>query len=108
MLRRASAAASQFEIITPPGCLDAVDGLFWHAGSLARRPCFPHFEPLRALVDYALDRNRGGFAAANAKRGDAALQIVGFHGVQQRHDQPRAGCADGMAERTGAAIDVEL
>ena len=30
------------------------------------------------------------------------------HLVQQRHRDPRSGAADGMAERDGTAIDVEL
>src|SRR3954452_17974991 len=54
-----------------------------------------------------LDGDGGGFAAADAQRRDAAFQIMRFQRVQQRHDQPRAGGADRMAERAGAAIDVQ-
>src|SRR5229473_8711742 len=60
------------------------------------------------LVNPALDRDRGGFAAADAECCDAALEVLRFERVQQRDDQPRAGGADRMAERAGAAIDVEL
>src|SRR5258706_15876986 len=74
---------------------------------MAEMPYLPRFRTL-CSVHHALDSDGGGFTAANAERGDAALEIVGFHGVQQCHDQPRAGGADGMAERAGAAIDVEF
>ena len=56
----------------------------------------------------ALDRDRGGFAAADAQRRDTAFQIPCFKRMQQRHDQPRAGGADGMAERAGTAVDMEF
>src|SRR5258705_11045595 len=56
----------------------------------------------------ALDRDGGGFTATDAERGDTALQTMRFEGVQQGHDQARAGRANGMAERTGAAINVEF
>src|SRR6476619_992644 len=69
-------------------------------------PNFPRFATL-ALVQDALNRDRGGFAAADAQRRDPAFEILGFERMQQRDDQPRAGGADGMAERAGAAIDVE-
>ena len=56
----------------------------------------------------ALDGDGGGFTAADAQRGDAAFQVARFQRMQQRHDQSRAGGADRMAERAGAAIDVEF
>src|ERR1700730_3389975 len=56
----------------------------------------------------ALARDGGGFTAADAERGDTALQTMRFEGVQQGHDQARAGRANGMAERTRAAINVEF
>src|ERR1700730_11367100 len=55
-----------------------------------------------------LDRDRGGFTAADAEWGDAALEVLRLERVQKRDDQPCAGGADRMAERAGAAIDVEL
>src|SRR6266850_1221316 len=55
-----------------------------------------------------LHRNCRGFATTDAQGSDAAFQILRFQRMQQRHDQPRAGGADGMAERAGAAIDVQL
>src|SRR5439155_22151258 len=108
MLRRASVAASQFEIIGPLLSLAGDVNLIWwtctscHEVSLAEMPYFPQFRTCsRTLMSDALDRDRSGFAAADAERGDTAFEILRFQGVQQRHDQPRAGCADGMAERTG-------
>src|SRR5205085_3201732 len=68
----------------------------------------PSFRDAYASVHATFDGDRGGFAAADAERGDAAPEVVGFHGVQERYDQPRAGGADGMAERAGAAVDVEF
>src|ERR1700719_4263572 len=74
---------------------------------MSKMTLFPRFLTRVSMHD-ALDRDRGGFAAADTERGDAALQIVGLQRMQQGHDQPRAGGADGMAERAGAAIDVEF
>ncbi|EAZ58424.1 hypothetical protein PA2G_01665 [Pseudomonas aeruginosa 2192] len=55
----------------------------------------------------ALDGDRGRLAAADADRRHAAFQVVLLQGVEQGHDDPRAGRADRMAQRTGAAVDVE-
>src|SRR6476620_9623074 len=60
------------------------------------------------LMHDVLDRDGGGFAATNAQRRDPAPEISRFECLQQRDDQARAGGADRMAERAGAAIDVEL
>src|SRR6185503_14685144 len=51
---------------------------------------------------------RGGFAAADAEAGDAAFQVARFERVQKRDDDARARSADRMAERAGAAMDVDL
>src|ERR1700730_11648559 len=59
-----------------------------------------------ALVNDALDGDGGGFAAADAERGDAALQVLCLQRMQQRYDQAGAGGADRMAERAGAPVDV--
>src|ERR1041385_8751925 len=55
-----------------------------------------------------LHRHGGSFAAADAERGDPALQIAALERVQQRHQDARARRADGMAERASPAIDVDL
>ena len=61
-----------------------------------------------SLVDDPLDRDRGSLTAADAERGDAAFQVVRLQRMQQRHDKPCAGGADGVAERAGAAVDIQL
>src|SRR5215212_6758085 len=63
--------------------------------------------PKNSLVNDAFHGDSSGFTTADAQRGDAALQILRFKRMQQRHDQACAGGADGMAERTGAAIDIQ-
>src|SRR5947209_19780379 len=63
---------------------------------------------IRCSLNPALHRNRGGFAAADAKGRDAALEVLRLQRVQQGHDQPSTGRADRMAERAGTTIDVEL
>ena len=49
------------------------------------------------------DGDRGGFAAADAQRGNAALQVLRLQRVQQRHDQPRAFC-----RRYGALLMLSM
>src|SRR5215471_2727699 len=113
MLRRISVAASQFEIIGPQD----ESGKIWclvdpsHPGMPATRPKWCSslilgHSPM-SMHD-ALDRNRSGFAAADAEGRHAAFQVLRLQRVQQGHDQPRAGCADGVAERAGAAVDIQL
>src|SRR5277367_1447922 len=52
------------------------------------------------------DGKRDGIASAEAEGGDAALEIAALQFVEQRDQDAGAGCADGMAEGDGAAIDV--
>src|SRR5471030_829518 len=54
------------------------------------------------------DCHGGGFAAADAQAGDAALAASFAQGADQRHQDARAGSADGMAQGAGAAVDVDL
>src|ERR1700761_6872424 len=110
MLRRARAADSQFEIIGPQKSLpDWLIYTFCHEGGMAKMPNFPRFQTDGcSLMHIALDGDRGGFTAADAECRDTALQVLRFHRMQQGHDQSRAGGADRMAERTGAAVDVEF
>ena len=54
------------------------------------------------------DRHRRGFAAADAQAGDAALAAVLAQRAEQRHQDARARGADRMAQRAGAAVDVDL
>src|SRR6185437_16077520 len=55
-----------------------------------------------------LDRHRRRFAPANAERRDAALEPPCAKRRDQRHQYARARGADRVAERAGAAIDVDL
>src|SRR5271166_3351407 len=54
------------------------------------------------------DRHRRRLAAAYAERRDAALEAAGAQRPDQRHKDARARSADRMAERAGAAVDVDL
>ena len=56
----------------------------------------------------AFQSHRGGFAAADAQARHAALQPVLAQRADQRHDDARAGGADRVAERAGAAVHVDL
>src|SRR3954463_5294487 len=51
-------------------------------------------------------RERGGFAAADAQRGDAATAAARAQRVHQRGHDACTGGTDRMAERAGAAVDV--
>ena len=61
-----------------------------------------------ALSLRQLDRHCGCFAAADAERRDAALCPARPKRGDQRHQNARARGADRMAERAGAAVDVDL
>ena len=50
----------------------------------------------------------GGFAAADAQAGDAALFAARFQRMQQRGEDAGAGCADRVTQRARAAIDVDF
>src|SRR5689334_8577365 len=56
----------------------------------------------------ALDDDGGGHAARRTHGDKAALEVPPFQFVEDRADQHRAGGADGMAQRNGAAVDVHL
>src|SRR5580700_7604601 len=113
MLRRASAAASQFEIIAPQITISKFHRSCGpaHIAMPVRRPkCRTYLisgHQLKTLMRDALDRDRSGFAAADAQRRHTALEVLRLQRMQQCHDQTCAGCPDRMAERAGAAIDVE-
>src|SRR5690606_4105794 len=56
----------------------------------------------------ALDRHRSRFAAADAQRGYALLQVVLPHGIDERRDDPRTRRTDRMAERARTTVNVHL
>jgi hypothetical protein len=59
------------------------------------------------LMNDALDRNSGGFTAADAERGDTALQALRFEGMQQGHDEARACGANGDHHQQGLRLRHE-
>src|SRR6185437_8288281 len=56
----------------------------------------------------ALDDGGDALADADAHRRQAVAPAAPLQLVEQRRHQPRAGAAEWMAERDGAAIDVDL
>src|SRR4051794_9159594 len=56
----------------------------------------------------ACDAHRDAHAAADAQRGEALLGVALLHLVQQGHQHARAGCADRMADRDCAAVNIDL
>ena len=76
--------------------------------------CVIH-EILRGNLSYAKSKFLNAFdgegdcvAAAETQGGDATLQVAALQFVKQRDEDARAGCADGMAERDGAAVYVHF
>ena len=57
---------------------------------------------------HPFDGERDAVAAAEAERRDAALQVAPLQRVEQRRQHARAARADRVAERDGAAVDVDL
>src|SRR5436305_2381149 len=68
----------------------------------------PSFSDVYVRMSDALHGDRRGFAAADAERRDAALEVLRLERMQQRHDQTCAGGPDRMAECAGTAVDVQL
>src|SRR4029077_20646767 len=56
----------------------------------------------------ALDGKGHGVASAEAERGDAALEVAALQYVEQRDEDARSRCANGVTESDRAAIDVDL
>src|SRR5512137_1520310 len=73
--------------------------------------------PLKALPVYvacertsrlSLDHHRYRVSPAEAERRDAALGVLGPHGVYERRQNPCATGANRMAEGDRTAVDIEL
>jgi hypothetical protein len=61
------------------------------------------------VVPYSTSkRHSGGFAATDAQRGHAFCQATGLERVDERDHDAGTGCANGVAQRTGTAVDVHL
>src|SRR5208282_3028520 len=73
-----------------------------------RRRTIALSHPSSDIRPLSLHAHRNTHAAANAQRGEPLLGVALLHLVKQRHQNARAGRADRMAERDGAAIDVDL
>src|SRR6476661_2349437 len=52
------------------------------------------------------DAERDAHAAADAESGEALLGAAALHFMQQRREHARAGRADRVTDRDGAAVDV--
>src|SRR3990172_2945842 len=73
------------------------------AGTCTRSPMV---SPVASIETF--ERHRRGLAAADAERGNAAALVVRLERGQERHHDARAGRADRVPERGGAAVDVDL
>src|SRR3546814_7337390 len=61
-----------------------------------------------AAASVALDAHGAAHAAADAERGERLLRVAALHLVKEGHEDAGARGADRMAERDGAAVDVDL
>src|SRR5664279_6296794 len=61
-----------------------------------------------AALLVACDAHRDAHPTADAQRGEALLGVALLHFVNQRRQDARAGGPDGVTDRDGAAIDVDL
>ena len=60
-----------------------------------------------SLGSVTLHRQRNAHAAANAQRRHAAPRLAAHHLVEECHQDARAGRPDRVAQRDGAAIDID-
>ena len=74
----------------------------------AARQIYPQLFRLLTFARSVFDDKGHAHAAADAECGQAAVRVALEHLVQKRDDDARAGAADGVAERDGSAVDVEL
>src|SRR5579872_4132742 len=61
-----------------------------------------------AVISEQLDGDCGGFASSDAQTRNAALQTALSQRMQQGHENARTRRTDGMAERAGPAIHIDL
>ena len=62
---------------------------------------------MQLLCD-VLQRKRHSQAAADAEGGHSSFRVALEHLVQKRDRDSRAGAADGMADRDGSAVYIDL
>src|SRR5450830_950725 len=92
----------------------------WRAVAITRHPAarywrtssrpMPREAPMMSAVGISgqLDADGRRFAAADAQRRHAALAAAVLQRAQQRDDDARAGGADRVAQRAGAAVHIDL
>src|ERR1043165_855276 len=68
----------------------------------------PSRPPAGVSARSALDAHRDAHAAADAQARDALLRVALAHLVEQRDEDAAARGADRVADRDGAAVDVDL
>src|SRR5699024_5296276 len=76
------------------------------AASTSRRR--PAAASMTLLMSDPLDDARRGLGAARAHRDQGAFAAGALELVQGGGDEPRPGTADGVADRDGAPVDVDL
>src|SRR5277367_972212 len=64
------------------------------------------FEP--SVLVSPLYAHGDAHAAADTERGEPLFRVALLHLVKQRHQDARAGGANGMADRDRAAIDIDF
>src|SRR5690606_33133774 len=77
------------------------------AGTVGDPPGAPLAAPLAACSVYELQHDGFALAAAAADAGQAELHAALSHLVGQRQHDAGAAGADGVAQRDGAAVDVD-
>src|ERR1019366_6580297 len=73
----------------------------------ARVLCLDLVPQTRSRLLSALQHHRDALTAADAQRCNAEVRVALGHLVEQRHQDPRAARADGMADRDGPPVDIE-
>src|SRR5699024_11081722 len=77
------------------------------AARTSRRRCAAVSMTLLLMSDPLDDAGRG-LGASRAHRDERALAVRALELVQGGGDEPRPGAADGVADRDGAPVDVDL
>src|SRR6185295_976899 len=80
----------------------------WSAGSGEAAIAAPAARARPLGERSAFDAHRDAHAAADAQARDALLRAALAHLVQQRHENAATRCADRVADRDRAAVDVDL
>ena len=82
------------------------EGKYQHILRLARLAAPARGKREMKAVLISFDSKRHALPAANAERRQALSRIAFNHLMHQRHQNPAAGCANGMTERNRSAVNV--